>query len=435
MTARLASLLNAHPDIEKLDALLAGPGAADSAALWAATRLLEVTTLLGEAATASEVARIVIEHGLDVTDASSGLLGVMDAGTLRVVEWRTPERAAANGPFPACASAGDGPLAEALRKRAPVWLESRARFRELYPTAFECLPRDSRAKVFVALPLLHGDELVGGLLMGFRKRSALSATGKTFARLLAHSAGSALARVRTLERAQTGRRNAETMAEACEQVLGVVAHDLRTPLGVVGMAVQMLQEPDLTRTDREKFLGASRRGLRQMNRLIGDLLDVIRLKTGHLALDTEVVRVDTALDEAAECVQRAASGRSIHLRVERPRLMLRVRADRGRLAQVLGNLLDNAVKFTPEGGRILLRAWSDNDEVVFEVGDSGPGIAAEVQSHLFERFWQAPEADRLGVGLGLPIAQAIVETHGGRIWVESKRGKGSRFCFTLPRVA
>lgn len=89
----------------------------------------------------------------------------------------------------------------------------------------------------------------------------------------------------------------------------------------------------------------------------------------------------------------------------------------------------------PKGGRILLRAWSMDDEVGFEVGDTGPGISAEVQSHLFERFWQGRQADRLGVGLGLPIAKAIVDTHGGRIWVESEPGKGSRFRFTLPRVS
>src|SRR5687767_12331523 len=98
MTARPVSLPNANREIEKLDALLGAPGAADSAALWATTRLLEVTTLLGEATTASDIARIVIEHGLDVTEASSGLLGVMDAGALRVVEWRTPEATAANDP-------------------------------------------------------------------------------------------------------------------------------------------------------------------------------------------------------------------------------------------------------------------------------------------------------------------------------------------------
>jgi signal transduction histidine kinase len=435
VTARVVSVPSANPEIRKLDALLAAGAATDVAALWAATRLLEVTTLLGEATTTAAIARIVVEHGLEVTDASSGLLGVMGGGTLRVVEWRTPESAIANGPLPACACEGDGPLAEALRKRAPVWLESRARFRALYPAAFDCLPRDRRATAFVALPLLHGDELVGGLLMGFHKPSALSATGRTFAQLLAHSAANALARVRTFEHEQTRRRNAETIAQAVEEVLGIVAHDLRTPLGVVGMAVQMLQEPDLTVAEREKFLSAARRGLHQMNRLVGDLLDVIRLKTGRLALDTDIVRVATALDEAAECVTPLATGRGIDLRVEHPTLTLRVRADRGRLAQVLGNLLDNAMKFTPAGGRILLCAWSQEDEVVFEVRDTGPGIAADVRSHLFERFWQVPEADRFRVGLGLPIAQAIVETHGGRIWVESEPGKGSRFCFTLPRVS
>jgi signal transduction histidine kinase len=434
VTAHSPVLPIPNPGIEELDALL-GAGKADATGLWAATRLLEVTTLLGEAMTATDIARIVIEHGLDVTDASSGLLGVIDAGTFRVLEWRTPAGAAANDPCPGCESAGDGPLAEALRKRAPVWLESRAKFRQLYPAAFGCLPHDNLATAFVALPLVHGDTLVGGLLMGFHTHAALSATGRTFALLLAHSAGNALARVRTLEREQTRRRTAETMAEACEAVLGVVAHDLRTPLGVVGMAMQMLQEPDLTRTEQERFLGAARRGLRQMNRLIGDLLDVIRLKTGQLVLETDVVRVATALDEAAECVRQAASARGLSLTVESPMLTLRVRADRGRLAQVLGNLLDNAVKFTPPGGHVVLRAWSRDDDVVFQVGDTGPGIALDAQSHLFERFWLMPAADRLGVGLGLPIAQAIVETHGGSIWVESEPGKGSRFCFTLPRVA
>jgi len=430
LIATPVSPLAPNLEFERLDALLGELRARDSAALWAATRLLEVTTLLGEATTARDIARMVIEHGLEVTQASWGLIGVMDGDTLRVLDRRQP----GSGPLPTIVNHGDGPLAEALRKRAPVWLESRAQFRELFPKVYDWLPLDSLANAFVALPLLHGDELVGVLLMGFHEPSALSATGKTFAQLLAHSAGSALARVRASEREKTRRRNAETMAEACEEVLGVAAHDLRTPLGVVGMTMQMLQEADLTPPEREKLLLAGRRGLRQMNRLIGDLLDVVRLKTGHLSLETENVLVATALDEAAECVRHMAAGRALHLEVENPGLPLRVRADRGRLAQVLGNLLDNAVKFTPEGGRILLRAWSMDDEVVFEVGDTGPGISAEVQSHMFERFWQGRQADRLGVGLGLPIAQAIVETHGGRIWVESEPGKGSRFLFTLPRV-
>ena len=114
---------------------------------------------------------------------------------------------------------------------------------------------------------------------------------------------------------------------------------------------------------------------------------------------------------------------------------LAARTRRGRLAQVLGNVLGNAVKFTPSGGRVELRTQSKDGQAMFEVADNGPGLSAEAQTHLFERFWQARQTDRRGVGLGLPIAKGIVEAHGGRIWVESEPGKGSRFCFTLPAVA
>ena len=398
-----------------------------------ATRLLDVTRLLAEATTTKDVARVVIGPGLAMTEATSGLVGVMESDSLRVLEWRRTSAAGDSLPFPTITLDGDGPLAAALRKREPVWLESRERFREQFPKAYERLPLDALANAFVALPLLHGDELVGGLVMGFIEPSAFGASDKTFAQLLAQSVGSAMARARSFEREQEGRRDAETMARAREEVLGVVAHDLRNPLGVVGSAIEMLRE-DLAPAEREKFLGAASRGLRQMNRLIGDLLDVMRLETGHLALETEEFAVATALEEAAESVRPLASQRGVMLKVDNPGPPVRVRADRGRLAQVLGNLLGNAVKFTPAGGHIELRSRSRDGEAMFEIADTGPGVSAEAQTHLFERFWQARQTDRRGVGLGLPIAKGIVEAHGGRIWVESEPGKGSRFCFTLPAV-
>ena len=397
-----------------------------------ATRLLEVTTLLSEATTTRDVARVVIGHGLDMTEATSGLVGVMDGNTLRVLDWRT-SAAGASGPFPTITIDGDGPLAEALRRREPVWVESREHFRERFPKAFQRLPLDNRANAFVALPLLHGEELVGGFVMGFVALSAFGATDKTFAQLLAQSVGNAMARARTFEREQAGRRDAETMARAREEVLGVVAHDLRNPLGVVGSAVEMLRE-DLTQQEREKFLTVATRSLHQMNRLIGDLLDVMRLETGHLSLDTEIVPVTTALEEAGESIKHVAVERGITLAVARPETSLRVRADRGRLAQVFGNLLGNAIKFTPKGGRVELRSWQKDGDVAFEIADTGPGVSREAQTHLFDRFWQERQSDKRGVGLGLPIAKGIVEAHGGRIWVDSEPGKGSRFCFTLPAV-
>src|SRR5207244_10510552 len=146
-------------------------GMAESSAL-RASRLLEVTTLLAEATTTKDVAAVVIGPGLAMTEATSGLVGVMEGNTLRVLEWRRPSARPESRPVSPIPLDGDGPLPAALRKREPVWLESRERFRDLFPKAYERLPLDVVANAFVALPLMHGDELVGGLVMGFIEPSA-----------------------------------------------------------------------------------------------------------------------------------------------------------------------------------------------------------------------------------------------------------------------
>jgi K+-sensing histidine kinase KdpD len=399
-----------------------------------ASRLREVTAALSEAALPGDVARVVISQGLELTEATSGLIGVIDGNKLRVLEWRSSAARTAAGP-PAISLDGDGPLDEALRERKPIWLESRDQFRIRFPKAYERLPLDSAAIAFLCLPLVHGEELVGGLVMGFAKPSAIGATDRTFAELLAQSVGAALVRARTFEREKESRRDAERLAHTREEVLGVVAHDLRNPLGVVGSAIQVLSELDLAQPEREKLLASSSRAVRQMNRLIGDLLDVMRLQTGHLSLELEDLPVTTALDEAADSVRHAATERHIAMDVQSPDVPLRVRADRGRISQVLNNLLGNAIKFTPPGGHVVLRASRDHNDATFEIADTGPGISRDDQAHLFDRFWQARRGDNRGVGLGLTIAKGIVEAHGGRIWVESEAGRGSRFRFTIPAKA
>jgi signal transduction histidine kinase len=399
-----------------------------------ATRLLDVTRALGEAQLPADVGRVIIGQGLEVAEAVSGLIGVVNGNELQVIERRASRRSdgeVAN----AISLDSDTPLAEALRRREPVWLESRERFRELFPSAHDRLPLDADASAFLAMPLLHGDELVGGLVLGFRAASAFGATDRTFAQLLAQSAGSALARARTFERERDGRREAEMMARARQDVLGVVAHDLRNPLGVVSSAVQMLAELDLPLPDRQRLLGAGKRAVVQMNRLIGDLLDVMRIDAGRLSLETEDLAVASVLANAEENIRHVALERAVSVVVESSDDTLRIRGDRGRLSQVLGNLLGNAVKFSPVGARVHLRAWRDGDAAVFEVADDGPGIAPADQAHLFDRYWQARPSDSRGVGLGLAIAKGIVEAHAGRMWVDSEVGRGSRFCFSIPAVA
>jgi signal transduction histidine kinase len=397
-----------------------------------ATRLLDVTTRLAEAELPADVARVMIGPGLEVAEAVSGMIGIVTGNELRVIERRTTRRSASV--TPTLSLDADTPLAEAMRRREPVWLESREQFRQKYPGALDRLRADAHASAFLALPLLHGDELVGGLVLGFRESSAFGATDQAFARLLAQSAGNALARACTLERERDGRLEAETMARARQEVLGVVAHDLRNPLGVVSSTVQMLAEHDLAPAERSKLLGAGKRAVVQMNRLIGDLLDVMRIDAGRLLLEIEDVPIATILSHAEETVQHLADDRNIALTVEQTDVDVVASIDKSRLAQVLGNLLGNAIKFTPPGGNVALRAWREGNDAVFEVADDGPGIPLTDQPHLFDRYWQARSTDRRGVGLGLAISKGIVEAHGGRLWVESEPGIGSRFCFTIPAI-
>ncbi|HEU5254416.1 MAG TPA: HAMP domain-containing sensor histidine kinase, partial [Vicinamibacterales bacterium] len=129
-----------------------------------------------------------------------------------------------------------------------------------------------------------------------------------------------------------------------------------------------------------------------------------------------------------------ASSSSLELRVDSNSDLPDIWGDRDRLLQVFENLIGNAIKFTKAGGCITVGATSQDHEVTFRVADTGPGIAPENLTHVFDRFWQATSTNRQGAGLGLPITKGIVEAHGGRIWVESTPQRGATFSFTIPKA-
>jgi signal transduction histidine kinase len=171
-----------------------------------------------------------------------------------------------------------------------------------------------------------------------------------------------------------------------------------------------------------------------MNRLIGDLVDVAAIDAGRLAVAPSRGDAASLLAEAVDAFRASSASKGVVLEAAGADKALVAEFDRDRILQVLANLITNAIKFTPAGGKIEVRGEWDGNELHFCVSDTGVGIRADMLDAVFARFWQVNENDRRGLGLGLYIARCIVDAHGGRIWAESTLGAGSRFHFTLPRV-
>jgi signal transduction histidine kinase len=230
-------------------------------------------------------------------------------------------------------------------------------------------------------------------------------------------------------------RAEQEAVRARDEVLRVVSHDLRNPINTVVQGASYLLE-ETSQEHRDGVFGRTLRTiLRSMgraNRMIDDLLDISRIEAGRLAIDPAPEPVGPIVREAIETHRASAEEHGIELGFRLDDPLPPVIADRDRVLQVLGNLLANAVKFTPAGGRVEVGASREGEEVRWWVEDSGPGIPPEHLPHLFDRFWQARRSHRRGLGLGLAIVKGLVEAHGGRVWVESEPGRGSRFQFTLP---
>jgi len=227
---------------------------------------------------------------------------------------------------------------------------------------------------------------------------------------------------------------AEEAVRTRDDVLAVVSHDLRNPLNTIHMAakqIQVLAEPGPTGARARKAATFILNGVDRMNRLVGDLLDVAKLEAGQtLPVDLEPVDLSPLAREAVEVHEPLATARRLRLRADvgGP---CPVMCDAERVRRVLANLIGNAIKFTREG-EIRVGVQAAEHECKISVSDTGTGIAAAQLAHVFQPYWQSDAQRKRGAGLGLAIAKAIVEAHGGRIWVDTVLGCGSTFHFTLP---
>jgi signal transduction histidine kinase len=220
--------------------------------------------------------------------------------------------------------------------------------------------------------------------------------------------------------------------DAREELLAVVAHDLRAPLGTILLtATSLIEEAALTPVER-KTVERMASAVQAMGRLLADLLDLASLDAGRLSVEPAPEDAESLVQEALEQARPLAVERGLHLLAGPPLAApCGLSVDRGRILQVFGNLLGNAMKFTPRGGTITVGAARLADGVELSVADTGPGIAPADLPRVFDRYWQAKRTARLGAGLGLSIARGLVEAHGGRLRVESAPGAGATFAFTL----
>lgn len=234
--------------------------------------------------------------------------------------------------------------------------------------------------------------------------------------------------------AETHARAAQDAVRAREEVLAVVAHDLRTPLNFIKMGAQLVAEaPDAKENTQllERMQGA----VDLMNLLIEDLLEVAKIEAGRVSIHPKPLSAQTLIDDAIEMSEPLALRHQIRLRAACETDLPPVLADYERILRVFSNLIVNAVKFSGAGTEVHVTGAPGDGTVRFSVIDAGPGIPPKILERIFDRFWQADSADRRGAGLGLAIVKAIVSAHSGTIGVSSAIGSGSTFYFDLPTVS
>lgn len=324
------------------------------------------------------------------------------------------------------------PVVDVIRRRKPEtilaideeWLEANEEPSAV--AAWQALG----ARSLLIVPLVAGDETLGALTLIIVDPQR-GITAETSALALKFAAAAAI----TLENAQLYAL-AQRANRARKEVLDVVSHDLRNPIGAISMcATTLIENPPADPKARLELLSTIRESAAWTNRLIQDLVDVTSLEQGRLSVRAEPTDAAQLVSQARHMFEVEATSFGIAVEQDVPTNLPLVMADGERVVQVFGNLLRNAIKFTPNGGRVTVGAATGDGAVVFTVRDSGPGISLDHQSRVFDRFWQSSAGARNpGSGLGLSIAKGIVEAHGGRIWVESIPNEGASFSFTVPAL-
>jgi two-component system phosphate regulon sensor histidine kinase PhoR len=274
-----------------------------------------------------------------------------------------------------------------------------------------------------------GDEITGEVEVGTVRRRSFSVTAAPVRAAGASSAVLVLHDITELRRLERVRRD----------FVANVSHEFKTPLTAIqGFAETLLGGALDDKANRVRFMEIICEQAQRLTRLTDDLLKLSRIEAGRLDLESHPVSVAALVNGCVESARLKAESRGLEITVELPEDIPCIRGDAVQLGEVLQNLVDNALQYTPAGGHIDVTAYSNGHEVIFTVADTGIGIPESDLERIFERFYRVDAArsrEAGGTGLGLSIARHIVDAHGGRIWVESAVGQGSRFRFSIDSTA
>ena len=297
-------------------------------------------------------------------------------------------------------------------------------------------PSSMKLASLLVLPLRTRREMLGALVIAANDpERQMTDENLPLAEVLAERASLAIENAKLYTEQVEARRKVEDLSRLKDEFLSIASHELRTPVtsikGYSQLAKTLIRENDLATA--EEYLDIAIDQIDRMSRLILELLDVSRIETGRLEIRREPIRWPAFVRDVVQRHHTAVSDRRFHLNVAADAVT--INGDRDRLEQVLGNLLENAVKYSPDGSDITVEVEEKGDSVVTSICDRGIGIPTDELGQVFERFHRGRQVSSTnygGLGLGLYITKQIVERHGGTIWVESREGQGTTFHFSLP---
>lgn len=398
------------------------------------SRLHGLTAALSEALTLDAVARAVVQQGRTAVGAVAGEVTLLvDGGT-------TFETLYADGDGLRIAPGHRSPVepghcaTDAVNSRVPVFVASFGEWQKRYPAAAS-RAADGGYVSSATVPLLVDGAPIGVLAFYFTAPVNFDHEYRELLVSVAQDCAQALDRARLYEAAEQARSEAEAANRLKDEFVSIVSHELRTPLNAILGWTAMLRQGDPDRTLTARALQSVHDNAARQARLIDELLDFSKVSSGHVTLAREPVDIRHVLRGVVEALIPQAVARGVTLELS-PVPPTEVTGDQPRLEQVFFNLLGNALKFTPEGGRVFVTVRASGEMTEVRVADTGLGIEPEFLPYVFDRFRQSDDTagrEFGGLGLGLSIARQLVEAHGGSIQVESEgRGKGAIFTVHLP---